>query len=85
MSVEYVVRVNQDDDGGFWAEVLELPGCFATGDTLDELREALEESIALYLHDGADAGPKPSGSGHGASCATTGAMRIGEMRVSIPT
>ena len=35
----------------YWAEVQELPGCFATGDTLDELRDALEEAIAIYLTD----------------------------------
>jgi len=28
-----------------------LLGCFASGDTLDELREALEESISLYVMD----------------------------------
>jgi predicted RNase H-like HicB family nuclease len=28
-----------------------LPGCFATGDTLDELMEGLGEAIALYQAD----------------------------------
>lgn len=45
---DYTVRVRRQDDH-YWAEVTELPGCFATGDTLDELAEALTESIALYL------------------------------------
>ncbi len=37
------------EDGSMWATVDDMPGLFATGDTLDELRESLEEAIALYL------------------------------------
>jgi predicted RNase H-like HicB family nuclease len=40
-----------DEDGILWGRVVELPGCFATGETLDELAEALEEAIALYQAD----------------------------------
>lgn len=39
------------EDGSYWAEVKELPGCFASGGTLDELREALVEAVSLYLAD----------------------------------
>jgi predicted RNase H-like HicB family nuclease len=37
------------EDGSMWATVDDLPGVFATGDTLDELRESLEEAVSLYL------------------------------------
>ena len=37
------------EDGSFWAEVEELPGCFATGDTLDELSKSLSEAIGMCL------------------------------------
>jgi len=37
------------EDGSMWATVDDMPGVFATGDTLDELRESLEEAVALYL------------------------------------
>jgi predicted RNase H-like HicB family nuclease len=37
------------EDGAFWATVDEFPGVFATGDTLEELRESLEEGVSLYL------------------------------------
>jgi predicted RNase H-like HicB family nuclease len=37
------------EDESFWAEVPELPGCFASGDTLSELFSSLNEGIALYL------------------------------------
>jgi predicted RNase H-like HicB family nuclease len=44
-------RVHYRDEGpdGWWAEVEDLPGCFASGDTLEELEEALIEAISLYL------------------------------------
>jgi predicted RNase H-like HicB family nuclease len=35
-------------------EVLELPGCFAAGADMDELREALSEAISLYLSEPGD-------------------------------
>ena len=37
------------EDGSYWAEVQELPGCFASGDTVGELVESIEEAVALYL------------------------------------
>jgi hypothetical protein len=36
------------EDGSYWAEVRELPGCFASGDTAAELIESVEEAVALY-------------------------------------
>jgi predicted RNase H-like HicB family nuclease len=46
--VQLHVRVRLEDDA-LWATVDEFPGVFATGDNLDELRESLEEGIALML------------------------------------
>lgn len=37
------------EDGTYWAEVDELPGCFASGRDLDELKEALAEAIGMCL------------------------------------
>jgi predicted RNase H-like HicB family nuclease len=42
------VDVHHEDDS-YWAEVRELPGCFAAGDTVVELIESVEEAVALYL------------------------------------
>lgn len=51
------------EDGSYWAEVSELPGCFASGDTLDELIGSLGEGIELYLAEGAGPGQLvPAGS-----------------------
>ncbi len=33
------------EDGSYWADVPELPGCFAAGDTLDELVNSLREGM----------------------------------------
>lgn len=38
-----------EEDGSYWGEVDGLPGCFASGRTLDELREAVVEAISLYV------------------------------------
>jgi predicted RNase H-like HicB family nuclease len=46
--MEITVVVHQEG-AGFWSEIDELPGCFASGRTLSELREAVSEAIGLYL------------------------------------
>jgi predicted RNase H-like HicB family nuclease len=38
-----------EEDGAYWAEVKELPGCFASGRDLDEVKEALIEAIEMCL------------------------------------
>lgn len=47
----------RSEDGSFWADVPELPGCFAAGATLDELVESLQEGIALYLAEDREQAP----------------------------
>jgi predicted RNase H-like HicB family nuclease len=48
--VDLTVEV-KPDGSGYWARVVELPGCFASGRSLDELGEAVGEAIGLYLRD----------------------------------
>jgi predicted RNase H-like HicB family nuclease len=43
------------EDQAFWATVDEYPGVFATGDSIDELRESLEEGLSLVV---AQTGPQ---------------------------
>jgi predicted RNase H-like HicB family nuclease len=50
----YTVRVHHEPGEELWAEVLELPGCFAAGADMDELRQALTEAISLYLSEPGD-------------------------------
>jgi predicted RNase H-like HicB family nuclease len=52
-----LTAIVHSEGGGYWAEVKELPGCFASGDTLDELFDALREGISVCLEDGQSVGP----------------------------
>ena len=49
-SVKIKCLIHEAEEGGFWAEVPSLPGCFTEGDTLDETRSNLREAIACYLN-----------------------------------
>ncbi len=42
--------IHAEADGGFWAEVPDLPGCFTQGSTLDEVYRNLNEAIACHLN-----------------------------------
>lgn len=46
---EIKIQIIRDDDGSFVGTVVDFPGCIASGDTLEELREALSEALSLYL------------------------------------
>jgi predicted RNase H-like HicB family nuclease len=41
--------IHEEEDGSYWAEVRELPGCFASGFSLAEVIEALQEAILMCL------------------------------------
>ena len=48
----YTVIVHEEpeeDGGGFWAEVEELPGCYGSGETLDELEKDIREAIDSHI------------------------------------
>jgi predicted RNase H-like HicB family nuclease len=51
----FTVRVHHVPGEELWAEVLELPGCFAAGADMQELRDALTEAISLYLSEPGEA------------------------------
>ena len=54
--VTFHVTVSEDSDGSYWAKVDELPGCFASGFTLDEIKESTFDAIQLWLPDGIELG-----------------------------
>lgn len=37
------------EDGGYWAEVPALPGCYAMGATMDELRANLVDAVHAHI------------------------------------
>lgn len=67
--MELTVVVHREPDG-FWSEISELPGCFASGATLGELHEALGEAVGLYLWD------RPA-------AVQTGALAVGQTPVTV--
>lgn len=42
------VRIQRGREG-YWAQVREWPDCFAAGETWEELIEAIEEAVGLYI------------------------------------
>lgn len=81
-TIDYIVRVHEEGDS-LWAEVLDLPGCFASGANLEELREALQEAISLYVSDDPGAG-KIAKMDALPGDPRVKPMHVDEMRVSVP-
>lgn len=47
--MEYLVVLEQADDGSYSAFAPDLPGCIACGDTLDEAKSMIQDAIRLHL------------------------------------
>ena len=54
--MEFIVVVHRAEEGGFWAEVPALDGCFAQGETVEEVlleaRSAIESHLVALAEDG---------------------------------
>ena len=52
----YTVKIQPAAEGGYWAEVPALPGCFSRGESLEEVtasvREAMEFQLSSLQHEG---------------------------------
>jgi len=81
-ALEYTVKVHTEEDGSLWAEVVELPGCFASGHAVPELLEALQEAIALYVSD--DSGGARIDMVEAPGDAPRRPLQVDEMRVLVP-
>jgi predicted RNase H-like HicB family nuclease len=44
----YKVVIHDAEEGGYWAEAPELPGCVTEADTFEELQVNIREAIALW-------------------------------------
>lgn len=49
INMEYPVLIYRADEGGFVAEIRELPGCLAQGETLDETYEEIEQVRKAWI------------------------------------
>lgn len=48
-TIQYLVRINRDPDSDWGASVPDLPGCVATGKTIDSALRRIEQAIELHL------------------------------------
>ena len=55
----YAIVIHEDPDGGFWAEVPALPGCYSQGETVDELKHNIREAISGVLEVVKEEGREP--------------------------
>jgi predicted RNase H-like HicB family nuclease len=51
-SVTLKAIIHPAEEGGFWAEVPALPGCFKQGETVEEIRANVREAIEGWLGSG---------------------------------
>ncbi len=58
---KYVVVVHEDAEGGFWAEVPALPGCYSQGESVPELMANVREAITGVLEVMKEQGTHPEG------------------------
>ncbi len=49
MSLRYTIRLVQEKSGSFFAEIEELPGCMAQGETVEEAIDNLKKSKRIWL------------------------------------
>jgi predicted RNase H-like HicB family nuclease len=57
--LQYLVRINKDPDSDWGASVPDLPGCVATGRTIDMALRRIQGAIALHLQGLRTDGLKP--------------------------
>lgn len=47
--MKYKVIIHEAEEGGYWAEVPSLPGCFSQGESLEEVKVNIKQAIEVYL------------------------------------
>jgi len=47
--MKYKVIIHEAEEGGYWAEVPSLPGCFSQGENFEEVKENIKEAIEVHL------------------------------------
>ena len=51
----YTVIVHEAEEGGYWGEILEVPGCVSQGETVDEFRYNIREALEAILESESEA------------------------------
>jgi len=47
--MEYTVIMHPAEEGGYWAEIPALPGCYSQGETLEEVMENVKEAMESHV------------------------------------
>ena len=47
--MEYVIVIHRAEEGGYWADVPALEGCFMQGETLEEVLADAPSAIASHI------------------------------------
>jgi predicted RNase H-like HicB family nuclease len=47
--MKYALLVHRAEEGGYWAEVPSLPGCYTQAETLEELLANARDAIATHI------------------------------------
>ena len=55
----YAVVIHEEAEGGYWAEVPALPGCYSQGESIEELMVNIREAIAGVLEVMKEQGARP--------------------------
>lgn len=49
LNLEYAVRLKENEAGGYFAEIEELPGCMTEGKTREEVIVLIEDAKKVWL------------------------------------
>ena len=49
MSLKYPIKVSEMEEGGYFVEVIDLPGCMCDAPTLDEIPIKLEKAKRAWI------------------------------------
>lgn len=58
LALKYPIKITPEEDGTFFIEHPDLPGCFSCGDTIDEAIESLKEAKIAWIEMGLEHGDK---------------------------
>lgn len=52
--IHYPAMFHEAEEGGYWAEFPDLPGCFTQGEDMNETYEMAKDALGLFLVDMVD-------------------------------
>src|SRR3990167_3785291 len=49
LNLDYTIRLKQNEDGSYFVEIEELPGCMSEGDTKEEALKMIEDAKKAWI------------------------------------